>query len=70
MKRYTARDVVKLRQRLKLSQDEFWSRIFITQSGGSRYESGRAIPKPVQALIALCYGTSKERGALVKELTS
>ncbi|WP_370701734.1 hypothetical protein [Thauera linaloolentis] len=29
----------------------------VTQSGGSRYESGRDIPKPVQMLLYLAYGT-------------
>lgn len=30
-----------LRQKLGLNQAEFWGRISVTQSGGSRYESGR-----------------------------
>lgn len=29
-----------LRKSLKLSQVEFWERVGITQSGGSRYEKG------------------------------
>lgn len=44
-----------LRKRLKLNQSDFWSRIGVTQSGGSRYESGRALPKPVRELVRLVY---------------
>ncbi len=35
-----------IRRRLHMNQQEFWSRIGVTQSGGSRYESGRTMPKP------------------------
>lgn len=35
------------------NQSEFWFRFGVTQSGGSRYESNRAIPKPVKILMAL-----------------
>lgn len=48
-----------LRRRLKLNQDEFWTRIGITQSGGSRYESGRRMPKPVLNLLKLAYAPLK-----------
>jgi len=40
----------------------------VTQSGGSRYESGRTPPKPVQMLMAFDYGTKKERKAVMKRL--
>ena len=36
-----------------MNQSEFWKRLGITQSGGSRYEAGRNVPKPVQLLLAL-----------------
>lgn len=36
-----------------LNQANFWSHFGVTQSGGSRYESGRAIPGPAQLLMAL-----------------
>ena len=42
-----------IRQRLGLNQDEFWTKIGVTQSGGSRYESGREMPKPVRELLRL-----------------
>ena len=44
-----------IRKRLHMNQSEFWSRIGVTQSGGSRYESGRALPKPVRELVRLVY---------------
>lgn len=43
------------RRRLGLNQQEFWGSIGVTQSGGSRYESGRRIPKPVCALLRIAY---------------
>ncbi len=48
-------DIRKLRKTLGMNQREFWSEIGVTQSGGSRYESGRNIPKPVQELLRLVY---------------
>lgn len=44
-----------VRLRLGLNQQEFWGRIGVTQSGGSRYESGRAMPKPVQELLRIIH---------------
>ena len=36
-----------------VNQKEFWKRYGVTQSGGSRYESGRNIPKPLAILLYL-----------------
>lgn len=44
-----------IRRRLGLNQEEFWTRIGVTQSGGSRYESGREMPKPVRELLRLVH---------------
>lgn len=44
-----------IRRNLGLNQQEFWSKIGVTQSGGSRYESGRGMPRPVEMLFQLCY---------------
>ena len=41
------------RQKQSLNQSDFWSRYGVTQSGGSRYESGRNIPKPLAILLYL-----------------
>ena len=35
-----------IRRKLGLNQQQFWSKIGVTQSGGSRYESGRNMPRP------------------------
>ena len=48
--------VLALRRRLGLNQYDFWVRLGVTQSGGSRYESGRRIPRPMLLLIELAYG--------------
>jgi transcriptional regulator with XRE-family HTH domain len=44
-----------IRQQLGLNQQEFWSRIGVTQSGGSRYESGRNMPRPVRELLRVVH---------------
>ena len=44
-----------IRRRLGLNQQEFWTRIGVTQSGGSRYEGGRSMPKPVRELLRLVH---------------
>lgn len=44
-----------IRRKLGLNQQDFWSRIGVTQSGGSRYESGRNMPKPVRELLRLVH---------------
>jgi len=48
-------DVREIRRSLGLNQQQFWSRLGVTQSGGSRYESGRNIPRPVQHLLRLVH---------------
>lgn len=59
---------LQVRKQLGLSQSEFWSRVNVTQSGGCRYESGRRIPKPVQSLLRICYGTPAQAEDELKKL--
>ena len=47
-----ARDI---RRKLGMNQKVFWSSLGVTQSGGSRYESGRNMPKPVRELLRLVH---------------
>jgi transcriptional regulator with XRE-family HTH domain len=44
-----------IRRKLGMNQQEFWTKIGVTQSGGSRYESGRDMPKPVRELLRLVH---------------
>lgn len=46
-------DVAAVRHKSNLNQSNFWKRYGVTQSGGSRYESGRNIPKPLAILLWL-----------------
>ena len=46
-------NIADVRQKQNLNQTEFWTRYGVTQSGGSRYESGRNIPKPLALLLWL-----------------
>lgn len=48
-------DVREIRRKLGMNQSQFWSKIGVTQSGGSRYESGRNMPKPVRELLRLVH---------------
>ncbi|TDR79639.1 helix-turn-helix domain-containing protein [Paludibacterium purpuratum] len=48
-------DPREMRRRLDLNQQEFWSAVGVTQSGGSRYEQDRRIPKPVMELLRVRY---------------
>lgn len=49
-----------IRSELKLNQSAFWSRLGVTQSGGSRYESGRDLPKPVAKLASLAFADADQ----------
>lgn len=44
-----------LRKKLNLNQQQFWAHLGVTQSGGSRYESGQNIPLPTRKLIYLLH---------------
>jgi hypothetical protein len=57
-----------LRKKLALNQSEFWSRIAVTQSGGSRYESGRNLPRTVQLLLHLTYAPETQSLAMLNRL--
>ena len=48
-------DAREIRRKLGLNQQQFWSQLGVTQSGGSRYESGRNMPRPVQHLLRLVH---------------
>ena len=48
-------DARAIRRKLGLNQQQFWSQLGVTQSGGSRYESGRNMPRPVQHLLRLVH---------------
>lgn len=68
LKTYTGEEVRALRQKLNLNQSEFWAPFQTTQSGGSRYESGRDIPEPVQVLLNIAFSTDAKATAIFDEL--
>lgn len=55
MKASSKIDVREIRRKRGMNQEQFWSQLGVTQSGGSRYESGRNIPRPVQHLLRLVH---------------
>ena len=64
----TGEAALAMRKKLNVNQSEFWSRVGVTQSGGSRYESGRNIPRPVQMLLRIAYGTKAQAAKQVEAL--
>ena len=53
---FSSADALAIRKKLSLNQSDFWTPFGVTQSCGSRYESGRNIPRPVQILLAAKHG--------------
>lgn len=68
LKMYVGNDVRDLRRKLGLNQREFWAYFQTTQSGGCRYESGREIPKPVQMLLNIAFGTEAKATAIFEAM--
>lgn len=56
-----------VREKTGLNQQEFWTQIGVTQSGGSRYESGRSMPKPVRELLRLVHVEKIDLSRVKKE---
>lgn len=54
-----------LRKRLGLNQFDFWHKLGVTQSAGSRYESGREISEPVQLLLHIAYAPEKSVAGII-----
>lgn len=55
MKNVEKIDAREIRRKMGINQQQFWSKLGVTQSGGSRYESGRNMPRPVQQLLRLVH---------------
>ena len=60
-------DAREIRRKLGLNQSQFWSKLGVTQSGGSRYESGRNMPRPVQTLLRLVHVEQVDISKIKKE---
>lgn len=61
LKPLSSEEIVDLRKSLGLNQGQFWGRIGVTQSGGSRYETGRKLPKPVRMLVEIAYRSGGQK---------
>ena len=61
-------DALAMRQKTGLNQTQSWQRVGLGQSAGSRYESGRNIPRPVQMLLRIAYGTKAQADKQVEAL--
>ena len=60
-------DVRDIRRKLGMNQQQFWSKLGVTQSGGSRYESGRSMPRAVQQLLRLVHVEKIDIGKVKRE---
>lgn len=63
----TIKNPREIRRQLGMNQSEFWHRVGVTQSGGSRYESGRNMPKPVRELVRLVHIEQLDLAAIKRE---
>lgn len=58
-----------LRQHLAMKQDEFWGRIAVKQSAGSRYVSeSNPLPLKIACLLQIAYGTPGQEQQMVEWL--
>jgi len=64
----SSEEIKAFRQKHGMNQSQFWGRVGVTQSGGSRYESERNIPVPVQLLLHIAYATDDRSHRLVDHL--
>ena len=64
----TGEAALAMRQKAGTNQSRFWSAVGVGQSAGSRYESGRNIPRPVQMLLRIAYGTKAQSAKQVDAL--
>jgi predicted transcriptional regulator len=64
----SAEEIKAFRKKLGVSQGVFWSRVGVTQSGGSRYEGGRKIPMLVQLLLHVTYAPDARAQRLIGQL--
>lgn len=60
-------DARALRRKLGINQQQFWSQLGVTQSAGSRYESGRSMSRPVQQLLRLVHVEQIDIGRIRRE---
>ena len=51
-KQLTPQTITHDRNKSELNQTDYWGRYGVTQSAGSRYETGRKLPKPLQQLMS------------------
>lgn len=65
---FTGQKSLEYRLSRGMNQSVFWARLGVTQSGGSRYESGRALPPPITRLLALSEGTVAQQIATLNDL--
>jgi transcriptional regulator with XRE-family HTH domain len=56
--------IIAYRKKKKESQRQFWARFGVTQSRGSRFESGAEIPAPVSILLGLYFTKTISDGDL------
>jgi DNA-binding transcriptional regulator YiaG len=64
----TSAEIKAFRHKHGMNQSAFWGRVGVTQSGGSRYESERNIPRPVQLLLHIAYAPDARSHRLVDDL--
>ena len=64
----TGEAALAMRKKTGLNQSAFWARVGAGQSAGSRYETGRSIPKATQMLLRIAYGTKAQAAKQLEAL--
>ena len=64
----TIHNPIALRQSAGMNQTDFWKKFCVTQSGGSRYESGRSMPTPLKVLVQAWIDNLVDDAALARLL--
>jgi transcriptional regulator with XRE-family HTH domain len=64
----TGQEARKLREKMDMSQTDFWSKLGVSQSASSRYESGRRVPMPLKTLLMIAYGNENKAVGLFNAL--
>ena len=59
-----------IRERAGLNQEDFYKPLGVKQSTGSRYETGRRVPKQIEMLLPLVYGNKQESDRQLQKLKS
>jgi DNA-binding transcriptional regulator YiaG len=69
MKKIDYNEIRAFRKKMQMNQQEFWGKVCVTQSGGSRYENQRDIPLATKVLLHLVYVEKQDISKVIKHVS-